>query len=368
MLIVFANPGEEQSTHEKVVQLAKVRSHAATVSHRVRKQHDPFSYPRSPEPVYELRALAFYHRRTSKEWSSWSDSALWVSIAPMLAANYAGFHHGIVALGAAHEFLEKGDAGLQALSVSKAQACIAWCNDNYWTTSNSILLAFSVLLTELTCLVSRTALSRLISSGSYQQAIKAEDQLVDVEADDNFCLKPLLKRRRSRLCQLCNPLPLLRTGIVKQPVSVDVCFNTIQQARDSLESILNSLARQVKAGAPVDHALHQGWLHSLNKLKTKSNDVTWKALKVAYLISVIQIATMYAPTEMVYDLYYEDFKEVAAAFSFVAERARERICARFNVDSGFVTLVGWAAKWCRDPALRSHFIHILRHRHRLEGA
>lgn len=359
MLLIIEDPASKTSKHEKEVQIAKARSHAARVRHKARRRlYDPYAYVQCQLSTRENRSLAFYRERTSTEWAGWNDGYFWTSVAPRLAANYPALERSLIALGAGHEYLANRDLELQGFIISQARRCIAWFNKNYGQVPYPVLTTLCIILTEL---------SSIIGDRTYQNAIKAAYELIDDDAVDEFGLKTLLRRHRNRRCQMFDPIPILRTAHVHLPERVNLRFNTLSQARESLEQVLNTLAFQAKAGIPLQRSLDHEWLIRFTRLKDKSDRVQWLTLKAARSMSIIQIETLFSETETVYDQYMDAYAEVEIASEASLSQSSDSVSGRFGVDGGLVSLTGWAARWCRDPSLKARLVALLRRSHRIEA-
>ena len=87
-----------------------------------------------------------------------------------------------------------------------------------------------------------TELATFLSGQSYLRCLKSEFVLIDIPGDDSFDQKSLIRRHRCRMCQLCDPLPLLRETNMKNSEPINLSFNSLTQARECLESVLETAA------------------------------------------------------------------------------------------------------------------------------
>ena len=360
MLIIVEEPSRKKTRHEKELLKSIVSAHVATVTHRSRRPHDVYARILPTRPVRELRALAFYHERTSLEWAGWNDARLWTEAIPQAAATFPMMYHSLIGLASFHESFEMPNQALKKFSIAQAQMCITWFNEHHHDVPLSVVMMVSVIITEL---------SGLMNDRTHQQAIKAQNALIDHGEADEHYLKTLMRRQRSRHCQLISPLPLLRQAkIIPSSGPIRFNFDDLWQARESLEGILNTIAHQVKSDMPVQSSLLHHWLQSFVLLRDTSDKVSWLALRAGYSLAIVQIETMYSTTESVYDQYDDAFTYVAEAYGAMLARRKGRCASRFSLDAGFLCLVGWSAIWCRNPSLRTRLIALLRASDSAEGA
>ena len=85
-------------------------------------------------------------------------------------------------------------------------------------------------------------------------------------------------------------------------------------------------------------------------------------------MGIAMIKTMHAPTEMVFDDYLDEFRDLLAVFTRVIQRSKRtsRANVRFGLDSGFISLLFLAARICRNPSLRRQLIAALATANRAE--
>ena len=145
-------------------------------------------------------------------------------------------------------------------------------------------------------------------------------------------------------------------------------FDSLSEARESLEQVLNTLAFQIKSQTYPDRNPLIWWLGNFMRLRERSDFLAWRVLKVAYEMSVIQIDMLNSTQETEYDQYLETFTEVADVYEAMLRTDNKDAQYRFNMDSGLMCLTGWAAKWCREPMVRACLISLLLSRERNEGA
>ena len=279
-----------------------------------------------------------------------------------MAASHPVLRDSLVALAVHHEGLETNNPDFLSWSVAKATKNIAWINQHYDTVPRNILLAYCIIATQL---------SGLMSRGTFLQSLRTQSTFVDGTGVDNRGLEPLCRRILSRQCQILDPLPLLREASLPVPplgCTLTQC-ESLAQAQVSLENALNIVAAQVKSGAIADFPLLQEWLINFTSLRDHCHYPSWLTLKAAYGMSIIQIETMHSSDETIYDHYLDVYTEVADAYEGIlaSQSQGDEIQYRFNIDAGFLSLVGWAAKWCRHPPLRSRLILLLFQVRRIEG-
>ena len=359
MLIIVEEPSRKKTRREKELQQSRVRAHVATVTHRSRIPHDVYARILPTRPVRELRALAFYHERTSREWAGWNDASLWTEAIPQAAVTFPMMYHSLIALASFHESLEVQNQALKKFSITQGQMCITWFNEHHHDVPLSVVLMHSLIITEL---------SGLMNDRTYQQAVKAQNALIGDDGEDEHYLKTMMRRQRSRQCQLISPLPLLRQAKIPKPGLIKYEFDNLWQARESLEGTLNTIANQVKSDLPVQSFLLHVWLKAFMLLRNTSEHISWLSLRAGYSLAIVQIETMYSTTESVYDQYDDAFTDVAEAYEAVLARRKGQSHSRFSLDAGFLCLVGWSANWCRNPALRTRLIDLLRASESAEGA
>lgn len=245
---------------EKEVERSKIRSHAATVSHMRSHRVVPSAAIPSPQSKHELRSLAFFKERTAVEWSGWTDQSFWRSLAPSVASTYPSVSLAMVAIGAYHESLETGNAKLRAFSVAQGYKSIKWINEHHSSTTACVLMTH--------CMIT-SAFSALLNDHLYYQAIQTQFSLIGGVKRDEFGLVQLLKRQRSRHCQMIDPLPLLREAIIANSDPVIYKFQNLLDARRILEQVLNRVASQAKSNVPMDKSLLETWKTHFGELQHK---------------------------------------------------------------------------------------------------
>lgn len=227
--------------------------------------------------------------------------------------------------------------------------------------SPTALLAHSIIVTQI---------SGFINISSFLQSLRIQCSFIDTIGFDEFNLTGLSKRVLSRQCQVLDPLPLLREASIPWPARTSDLgpFNTLCQARESLEGVLNTAAFQVKSGNVIDPTLLDTWQANFTKLRDSSDDALWLTIKASYGMAKIMIETMYSTNETIYDNYLEVYSDVADAYEAMLASSKPGVQYRFNIDAGFMCLVGWAVRWCRQPSLRNQLINLLRQTRRNEAA
>ena len=265
---------------------SKARSHAAAFAHHRRRSSTPpklCTQVQSVRPVQELRSLAFFRERTSVQWPGWSDSEFWSSIVPCVASSYPHVFQSLGAIADYHEALETGDPARRRLSVTQGYRAIATMNTGHSSTPMSVIL--------VSCMIT-AALSGIVNDHIFFQALKTQFGLLEDITDDEFSLIPLLKRQRSRICQMLDPLSVLRLGAVEDSVPIITAFQTLLQARDCLEQVLNNAAHQVKSGRPLNKSHLADWLTAFNDLRSQVTFTGWLGLRAAYGMSLVQVETL----------------------------------------------------------------------------
>ena len=365
MLLIFEYPAQSRSVRDKELQIAKARTHVARFLHQKKKKararsHDPYAHVLSRFSSAEQRSLLFYKERTSLEWSGECDRYFWTHLVHSAAESYQGLAYLLISLATGHESLETGDPKLQDLSIVQGSKSIAWMNKHHRNLPWSVKFIHYLILTQL---------SALINVNMFFQCLKlASTYLTDTEVDEDD-LKPLLQRVYSQQCQMANPLALLHSVSPRVPSAApDVaCFTDLHQARSCLEEILNYLANQTKSDLFADWGLLEQWLEEFIKIRDDCDHIQWAVLKAAQGMAVVQIKMLYSDTEMDHDQFLEVYAEVAAAYEAVHYACVEQVQYRFNINSGLLHLVFWAAMWCREPQIRSRLIRLLLSWRRNEG-
>lgn len=356
MFTFIEEPSTARSKQERHLRLSKARSHAALAGYRRRYLHDPWAHISSNRPTRELRSLAFYRERTSVEWSSWSDAYFWKVHALQLAAAYPSVSEALDAIALFHESTITGNADTRSLSVVRGQQAITRLVKTHASTPMTVILAQTVI---------HTSLGALFNDIVHNEAVKTQFALLDSVADDDY-VASLLKRQRSLQCQMHDPRLLLSQAAIQQPQPFNKHFDTLESARESLEGVLNNLARQSKSAIPIDKTQLEEWQLVFDQLRTKVNHTAWLGLKGACGMAVITVETLYSQCETDFDDYLLTFRDVADAFeAMLCDQSKPS--ARFGLDGGLLMIVGQAARWCRDPPLRARLIDLLRKSQILEG-
>lgn len=278
-----------------------------------------------------------------------------------IASEYPILNHSLTALAAYHEGIESNDRDLKAFSITEAGKAIAWVNQHHDAVPSTLLITHSIIVTQI---------SGFVNVSSFLKSLRIQCSLVGFLDVDDFNLTPLSKRLLSRQCQVLSPLPLLRQAYIPScpDVSIPVRFETIDQARQSLEDVLNTVASQVKSGHAADSCLLNKWQTSFHEIQSRCERSLWLTLNASYGMARIQIETMYNPNEMNYDNYLDVYADVAEAYDAMLASSRPGVQYRFNIDSGFMCLLGWAVQWCREPSLRTHLIYLLHRARRNEAS
>jgi hypothetical protein len=364
-------------------------------------RHDPFCRIfepcDSPDSLKELTFLQFFREKTAVEWSGWHDKHFWQRIAPQLATSHPVVRHALVSLGAFHASFEAEEESTvdtyRALSLKQAAKSISCFNRDYGVMSMTAVFIASIAL---------TAMASCIDTFTFLQTMRVQFDLMDQtrsqmtegvsnlpRSDWHFVaeyLEPLIERQRSREGRLLDLMYVLSVAPATEfymPCAPNVpdAFDSLWQARQMLEDTLKWITYTVKTQnfpvnyLPVDaEYLVLRWLQALedfrqNQLLTEERLCSWYALRISCRMAVMMIRTMHAHSEMVFDQYHDEFRELLAAFCRVLKlgECKSRTNIRFGIDSGFVTLVFNAARWCRDPVLRRQLIASLAAAHRTES-
>ena len=381
-----------RGTEESDVSERPIEEKSVTITLRKPASHgfDPLSRVYEPSDAagtwQELRFLQFFREKTAVEWSGWHDTEFWHRIAPQLARSHPVVKHALVSLGAFRASFEAEDAGTRdknrALSLRQAAKSIAGFNRDYEIMSMTAIFISSIAL---------TAMASCIDIFTFLHTMRVEFQLMDqvrsqmiegvstlTRTDRHIItnyLEPLIERQRSREGRILDSLYALSVApatsfYVSQVPNVPTVFNTLWQARQTLEELLQWTTYTVKTqNCPVneipsdaEYLVHR-WLHALESLHqrtslTEDQTCSWLALRASCRMAVMMIRTMSSPTEMVFDSYHSEFRELLTAFTTtLAHRSRHSATnIVFGIDSGFVALVFQAARWCRDPVLRRQLI------------
>lgn len=286
MIIIIEEVSKTKTDHERQLDRSKARSHAASFAHhRRRSSASPKLYRqiRSARPKQQLRSLAFFRERTSVQWPGWSDSEFWTSLAPCIAASYPHVFQTLSAIADYHQALETDDSELRRLSVAQGHRAIASMNTGYLCTPMSVIM--------VSCMIT-AALSALVNDHIFHQALKTLFGLLEGNTDDELGLISLIKRQRSRICQMLDPLTVLREGTVAESTPLIITFQTLEQARETLEQVLNTAARQMKSGGSLCESAITDWLATFETLRHRVDETGWLGLRAAYGMSLIQIETL----------------------------------------------------------------------------
>ena len=346
----------------------------------------------------EGRSFQFYLERTSLECSGWHDYEFWTHYVPQAAASHSPLRHAIIALGAYHESQE-------ALSPSTGTDCLALCIEqgnkaleclrrNHEQMSLAAILCCYIIMTESAAALGHPADIQTqmvlcdmmdgfrIQQAKYPNCASAGDQYYIFTY-----LEPLIEKQRSRAGHIIDPLHSLRNTCqshfyVRDLPPTPESFDTLSQARQSLESLLNWTTYAVKTGSFAADQLpresevwFEQWLASLQKFQdvqilSRMDLSTLQILRATSKIALIMIRTMDTDDEMIFDRYEDQYREfTSAASDFVAcnEYATKKT-VRFGIDAGFLCYIGWVAqRLCRDPYMRGQLIDVLRTANRREG-
>ena len=346
----------------------------------------------------EGRSFQFYLERTSLECSGWHDYEFWSHYVPQAAASHSPLRHAIIALGAYHESQE-------AHSPSTSMDCLALCIEqgnkaleclrrHHEQMSLAAIISCYIIMTESAAGLGDTAdlqtqrvLCDMMDEFRIQQARNPNCASAGDKYYISTYLEPLIEKQRSRAGHIIDPLHSLRNTCQSHFYVQDLppapeSFDTLWQARQSLESLLNWTTYTVKAGSFAVNQLPRAsevwfeqWLASLQKFQdvqalSRMDLSTLQILRATSKIALIMIRTMDTDDEMIFDQYEDEYREFTSAAScFVAcnENGTKKT-VRFGIDAGFLCYVGWVAqRLCRDPHLRGQLINVLRTANRREG-
>ncbi len=238
------------------------------------------------------------------------------------------------AIAAHHESMETGRRDLGDFSVAQGRQAVTWLNQNYLTLPIPLVLTSSIVL---------TALAALLNDFLWEQASRASYALIDLVGSDQQDLVSLLKRNRSRWCQLISPLPLLRVASIAQYEHDCYEFENLSHARKALEQILNKLALEARTGVALNRFYLAKWNANFEKLRHRVDYISWLGLRAACGMSVVQIEAMYSDTEMIYDQYLNIYQDLADAFEATLKRT-SRPSIRFGIDGGLLHIMAWASR------------------------
>lgn len=319
--------------------------------------HQPVS---SRQSSSELRSLRFYREKTSVEWSGWYDNYFWTELVPAIAQDYEAVSFALTALAAGHESLEVDNAHLRRFCIAQAGKSITWMNDHQHDVSWPVWITQCIIVAQL---------AALVHAQTYARCLKVLDDILRSMKTDEYCLRGLVQRIVSQHCQQMDPLPSLRkwTPVEGSPILSMPDFASLPEAREYLEKVLNTVVFQIKNHRHVERDLLSWWLTSFLRLQDRCDILGWKVLKAAYGMSVVQINTFNSTNETDFDQYLEVFSEVADMYEAVVRADDKEAQYRFNVDAGLMCLVMWAAKWCREPAIRTRLIALSLTKRRQEG-
>ena len=308
----------------------------------------------------ELRSLQFYRERTSAEWSGWYDIPFWQELVPAIAQECEAVNYALTALATAHEGLEGDDADLQRLCLVQAGKSMGWMDKHQHDFSWSVWVTHCILLAELTSLV---------NPRFYFRCLRVLFDILQSMKRDEHHLRPLLERICSQHCQQLDPFPSLRRWppAEPQPILSIPEFRTLLEARDYLEKVLNTLLFQIRNRVCVARCLLSWWLKRFLQLEGRCDSLGWKILRAAYGMSIVQINTFNSNYETDFDQYLEIFSQVADVYESVLHTDDKKVHYRFNIDTGLTCLAAWAAKWCREPSIRTRLISLLQSKPRNEG-
>ena len=319
--------------------------------------HQPISSQQSPS---ELRSLHFYREKTSVEWSGWCDSYFWTELVPAIAQDYEAVSFALTALAAGHESLEVDNANLRRFSIVQAGKSITWMNEHQHDVSWPVWITHCIVVAQL---------AALVHAQSYWKILKVLDDNLQSIKTDEYRLRGLVKRLLSQHCQQMDPLPSLQkwTPVEGTPIPSMPDFASLPEAREYLEKVLNTVVFQIKNDRHDGRDLLSWWLTNFMRLRDRCDILGWKVLKAAYGMSVVQINTFSSTNETDFDQYLEVFSEVADAYEAVLQADDKEAHYHFNIDAGLMCLVVWAAKWCREPAIRTRLIALSLTKRRQEG-
>ena len=176
---------------------------------------------------------------------------------------YPALGHSLVALALGDEGLETNEPKLRDLSMAEARKAVAAINRYDTTLPRTVLLAFAIIVTQLSALINRH---------TFRPCLRMLPTLLDADAEDEYDLAALIRQMLAYQCQQIDPLVSLRNASIpaSQPPTAAL-FTSLQEARHILGHILLASAYQVKQGSPLDHRPLLTWLHHFNLLLTPTN-------------------------------------------------------------------------------------------------
>lgn len=430
--ILFLNPefsGSLRNQQEIEFEQSCRRSHAAIVSHRVRKhklssiqkklqrrRHPVKEQDRAQDqklPITNLsqthtagvncialyhgdtasesRGLAFFRQRTAVEWSGWKDTEFWTTFIIQASFTSSALRHALVGLAACHESYEASSydrkESLQQMGIIQGQRALKCLNQEYLTLSTSAILATYIGISVFAARLHPGAYAKIwtLLHEFYDQLKTSQIGSLD-EAYMRCYLEPIIERQSSRSAHFLD----LSWNLARTPaeyfkstteVSVPNSFADLRHARDILEALLHSAAYEFKTkSGSTDRpspatALMRKWYEALQiyrdtKASSEGTKQSLDILRAYARMNIVMIQTMDTETEMVFDDHLDAYNELAKTFEqFVQfEKKSRRKAANFGADGCFTTLIGHAAtRWCREPSIRRKLIRLLYECNRVEG-
>jgi len=338
----------------------------------------------------ERSSLSFFQIRTSQEWSGWEDSSFWSVLALQVSQQSQTVARSLIALSALHESMEALNgverARLRHLSHEQSaratRAMLAKSDISYLEALVSCLAMgcfHGLQHSQGSFVLLRSGLRLLLECDHSETASCEERQVVDLR------IRPLFNRLLSRPATMVDMCKAFILSVERQraiPASDTVTiplvpqkFNTLSEARDSLEGIMNWA--HDSHPHPVNdissrhtfltqvHELKDLWHASLasSKFQKTARVVrSQRLLEAACLAAEIIIDTAHCINETAFDEYHDEFQEIMLLLEGAWSSGHN-----FGIDAGHFDIAAFVGTKCRDPQIRRKALRLLQSENRLEG-
>lgn len=336
----------------------------------------------------EMRSFQFFVERTAREWSGWQDEVMWTTTLPRIASSSSVLRHALTAISAFHESLSSADEdqrkNLLRFSTSQGKKAVETLSransDTSLTAAIASYLAIMCFAKFLNYADAFDALKTLhITIDRLQEQPHRFYGKIPVHEWSSIIedLEPVVDRHRSRFIQLVDSTAALRESpsshhYVNRRVLVPRKFHHPRQARDCLEDLLNSITYASKENewpskymSPEAQSQVRAWNIAVQELslkhaESKETQSVLGGLRIAFIMGLITIMTLRSVSEVDYDEYIEEYRDVADDCEFIFDYEMSKGPRfRFALDGGLLVLVGAAARQCRDPHIRERLVGLL---------
>jgi hypothetical protein len=354
----------------------------------------------------ERQYVELFCTQTSRALSGFFSPQLWNYQLPQLSHSEPTIRHAIAALSAAHErnFLNPTAES----SKNTEQFVLQQYNKSihHLTEHLSAPKSQSVDLMLVTCCLficleivrgnNKQAMDHLEAGAKILYRRGHFPRLTAQSMDIDKELSHLFFRLNMQLSLFGRPLVSHSVGHRSSlpPMEGHVSFATVEEARNSLDSLMNKALRFVRItvqnSTPSDATRQQqrqrqqsitqefeAWATALDKLMARRGNAKTLdkrgplTLRIHQRVSVIWLRACMAKDQMLFDSFTDEFEAIVCLAEEVirlgSDLERQSRMNKFTLESGITAPLWFVAIKCRDPIIRRRAIRLLSDYHRQEG-